>query len=877
MAVSFHPLFGVALVAVGGAVPALAQNVGAASAAAQAQAGPQQGGSPLQEVIVTGIRASLQSAEDIKKNSDQIVDSIVAEDIGKLPDINVADALQRVTGIQIGRDVGEGSIVAIRGLPQILTTLNGREAFTAGGGRTFNFEDVPAELLRGLDVYKSPTANLVEGGLGGTIDLRTRRPFDFKGLELDGSAMGRYADLVEQARPQASGLVSDRWETGIGEVGALLSLAYQDRGYRQDLDSSGAPYLRTDLIPGETVVTPNGSYEPLIVGDRQRTGVDGVMQWRAQDDLLFTGEVDYQGFRIRQDQYGVNIPAPKSATPVAGTFSTFPGTSDFMTGTYANVPFSTFGTSRDITDVNRQYSLNGKWTPGKLTLSTDLSYTRSTDALYYTELDLASTAPTFTQNLATGVPSGTVTGVDTTNPASFHFGPLTRSENHFVGNEKAGQIDAEYGLQGFLSSLMGGFRYGDRRALFTPIRFFVSPATTAATAHPDLFGLTPYTDYFGKTDSSSPFTRAYLTAIPDLLRFNFNGVRNELGITRMPTISPLAVFDIDEKTYAGYLRANYRSALGSLPFDGNLGVRVVRTDEVLVGARPLFVNGTQSGYLSFNQSTDYTDALPSFNFRLHLKDDLQLRLAASKVITRPDFTQLSPSLTLVPANGQASSGNPSLRPLRANQLDASLEWYFRPDSSAYLATFYKKVQGFITTTVTPNVVIDGITYNLAQPSNGADGSIKGAEVGYQQFFTFLPGWWSGFGVQANYTYVKSSAPSSVAGLTTGLPQLSQNSYNVVGIYEKGPVSARLAYNWRSQFYESIFVGTGSLGANPVYRHAYGWLDASVVYDVNHTVALTVEGANLLRTKRQGFYSVETRPNDRTIDDRQILAGVRLHW
>jgi TonB-dependent receptor len=314
-----------------------------------------------------------------------------------------------------------------------------------------------------------------------------------------------------------------------------------------------------------------------------------------------------------------------------------------------------------------------------------------------------------------------------------------------------------------------------------------------------------------------------------------------------------------------------------VPIDGNIGVRVVQTKNSLVGNKANFVNGVQNGFVSINQDSEYTNTLPSLNLRARLKDDLQVRFAASKVITRPDFTQLSPSLTLVPANGQASSGNPDLKPLKADQLDLSLEYYFGRGGSAYAATFYKKVKGFIQTTVTPNVIIDGIPYNLAQPANGKDGTIKGGEIGYQQFFDFLPSWLSGLGAQANYTYVESEAPSSVAGLSSTLPQLSKNSYNLVGIYERGPISGRIAYNWRSKFYESIFVGTGSLGVNPVYRKAYGWLDASVVYDINRNFSVALEGANLLRTKREGFYTVESRPNDRTIDDRQVIAGVRVKW
>ncbi len=829
----------------------------------------------LEEVVVTGIRSSLDSAQEFKRESSQIVDSIVAEDIGKLPDINVSDALQRITGVQIGRDVGEGGTVAIRGLPQVATTLNGRVAFTAGGGRAYNFSDIPAELLKSVNVYKSPTSNLVEGGLGGTIDLRTRKPFDFEGLQLNGSLLGRYADLADETKPQASLLASDRFDTGIGEIGVLVAVAYQDRAYRQDLNSTGAPAPRTDLIPGRTVFSPNGSYEPLINGERKRTGVDTVVQWQATDRMVVAAEFNYQNFETVQDQYGVNMPTNGQA-PIAGSFETFPGTDDFMRGSFSNLPFSTFGVARDVEDTNKMYALNAEWTGERLTLRGDVSYTESTNDLYYTELDLRGVAPTFTQDLSTSVPSAQLIGVDTTSIGAFSFGPLTRSENHFEGDEVATQFDAEFKMdQGFLTSVMAGVRYGDRAAEFTPIRFFVNPPATAASSLSGLVARTPFNDFFSETDSGVPLPRDYLIVPANLLRGNgFDSVRQQLGIAAVPTVSPLSVFDIEEKTLAAYARANFEFDT-AIPIDGNLGVRFVQTDNTLTGNKANFVNGVQQGFVPVNQDSDYNNVLPSLNVRARFTDELQLRFAASKVITRPDFSQLSPSLTLVPANGQATSGNPDLEPLEADQFDLSLEYYFARGASAYIATFYKEVKGFIQTSVTPNVLIDGVLYNLAQPTNGDDGKIKGAEVGYQQFFDFLPGWLDGLGMQANYTYVDSSAPSSVAGLKTTLPQLSKNSYNLIAIYEKGPISTRIAYNWRDDFYESIFVGTGSLGVNPVYRKAYGWLDASFVWDVHENISLALEGANLLRTKRKGFYSVETRPNDRTIDDRQILFGVRV--
>ena len=230
------------------------------------------------DIVVTGIRASLQSAQNIKRNSDKIVDSIVAEDIGKLPDINVAEALQRVSGIQVSRDRGEGGGVAIRGLSQVLTTMNGREVFTAGGGRSFNLQDVPSELLSGIDVYKTPSADLIEGGIGGVIDLRTRKPLDKKGFTFSASARGRYSDLADDVKPMASVLVSNSWDTDAGEFGILVSAAYQERAFATDIINVGAPNGRSDIIAGQTVNTPNGSYQPAIKGNRRRIGVDGIVQ-----------------------------------------------------------------------------------------------------------------------------------------------------------------------------------------------------------------------------------------------------------------------------------------------------------------------------------------------------------------------------------------------------------------------------------------------------------------------------------------------------------------------------------------------------------------------------------------------------------------------
>jgi TonB-dependent receptor len=305
--------------------PAFAQD----AAAEAAQAAPADEGDAI---VVTGIRASLESAQERKRDASQIVDSIVADDIGKLPDMNTTEALQRVSGIQVSRDRGEGGSVAIRGLTQVLATLNGREIFTAGGGRSFNLQDFPAELLAGIDIYKTPSSDLIEGGIGGVIDLRTRMPLDLDNLTISGSLRGRYNDLADKWNPMASGLISTKWAVGDGEMGVLLSGSFQQRSFRADIVSVGAHSRRTDVIAGQDVITPNGTYEPLISGKRTRIGIDGTWQWRPTPDLEFYAQGSYQEFRSIQEQYGLNV-ATNGFPVVAGRGSRFPRPNDLQSGT----------------------------------------------------------------------------------------------------------------------------------------------------------------------------------------------------------------------------------------------------------------------------------------------------------------------------------------------------------------------------------------------------------------------------------------------------------------------------------------------------------------------------------------------------------------
>lgn len=797
------------------------------------------------DIIVVGKRASLSSAEEIKRNKIEIVDSVVADDINKLPDFSVTEALQRITGVQIAQDRGEGTNVAIRGLTQMETTLNGREVFTAGNGRNLDFADIPSEMVAGIDVYKTSSAGQIEGGIGGMVDLRTRRPFDFRGREIVATGRLIHGDLVNQTKPQFSLLASNRWETGdAGEFGALVNVSYQKRAWREDQKSNGNPTAIT--VGGQTVFAPNGSTDTVTLGERERIGASMVLQWRPTDRVNLYTEVHHAQFKTTQDGYQLFVTS--AGTFDAGSVTLFPGTSDVQNISWTNPAVSSWGSARDTVDRTTQLAVGGSWIGDALTLKTDLSYTESHNNLFYSVMTLNGTAASLTQN----VPN--ISSLLT--PPTFTTAGMVYASRPFDGELTAAQLDGEYRLSGaFLDTLSAGVRYAKREATDAPGQVVFSATVPVANGA----GLVITSPYNG-----------YLVGDPSAAR-DVGAVYNGLGIaTPIPSGNPLGTWTIREDTLSGYLMTKFKAE--SRPFDGNLGLRVVRTREQVVGNQSDPATG---GVLPVDVGHDYLDTLPSMNLRYEPANGLYLRGAASKTLTRPDFNQLSPSLTLNGVQQTGSAGNPDLRPIRADNYDVALEKYFSRTTSVYVTGFKKRVDGFLTTVSNPETY-GGVTYQVSRPQNTNPGDIKGVEVGYQQFYDFLPGWMSGLGLQANYTWIDSRTPSSILGQDVPLQNLSKRSANVIGMYEKGPVSARLAYNWRDKFLSGITNVVG-VGALPVYMKAYGWLDASFSYRFDKQLSLAIEGTNLLRTVRSAYYGVETRPQGSWVNDRQISATLTVHF
>lgn len=819
--------------------------------------------SSLPAVIVTGMRASLANAQEIKREKIEIVDSIVAEDIGKLPDQNVTDALSRIAGVQILRDRGEGAGIAIRGLTQVETLMNGREIFTAGTTRTVDFADLPSVMLSGIDVYKTSSAKLLEGGIGGTVDLRTPRPFDFKASKVSGSVRAMHDDLVKKTEPQYALLASSRWQTeNWGDVGLLLGAAWQKRAWREDQLSMGNPQARTDIIPGQTVIAANGISSSTSMGSRERSAFDAVLQWRPNDTLELYAEGNYSRFKTKQDTYQINIGS--SATFVPGSPVLVPGSNILQSITWTNAPISILSFARDTVDENRQVAVGGTWKEKDTTLKADLSRTKSYSNLFFAGTILSGTAANFTQNTGGGTPSGSVSGTNLQDPANFNYTGLMYRVRPYEGDLTALRLDGEQIIGGsFIDALSAGIRLARRNGgngkglIFGDVTL---PAPIAAGGMPGYTTGWPGGNYF--------FGDGFVVSDPGWAR-NPGGMYSDFGVmTPLPDAgNPLGIWHIKEDTQAAYAMADFHGA--DVQLDGNAGLRIVHTGGHVTG------NQTApggSGTVPIQVDSSYTDFLPSFNLRHAISEQTQLRAAWSKTITRQNLDQLSPSLILNrnsvnPALNQGSAGNPNLKPIRANNLDIALENYFAPIGSVTLTGFYKGVDGFVVNTSAPEMH-NGEIYQISRPQNANPADIKGAELGYQQFYDALPG----YGLRATYTYVDSSTPNAALHGSIPLPNLSRNSYNLIGMYELNDLSVRIAYNWRSTFLSGVNSYAG-VGALPVYTKSYGWLDASLSYRIDKKITLVLEGNNLLRTVRRSYLVDESRPYSVIVNDRQFAVGL----
>jgi iron complex outermembrane receptor protein len=905
-----------------------------ASPALARQAAPQPApAEAVSEVVVTGVRASLRSAQAIKRNADQIVDSVQAQDIGKLPDANTTEALQRITGVQIQRRYGEGATdfdhrtqpaVTVRGLTQVQNFLDGRAVYSASGGRAFDLEGVPPELLSGIDVYKNAPSNIIEGGVGGAVNLRTRRPFDAAGRVLSATLRGNYYDRVDKNGGSISGLYSDRFDTRIGEIGVLLNAVWSKSQYRQDGLLAG-PFA--PVQPGSIAGAPANAQIPYgfeiydDTGDRKRLGIAAAVQWQASDDLLVTAQYQRTKYKFnRTGAYYYDYNNRQNVLDDAGNVTSYgtdplPGAAfEFNDEGYAtkgslqNQTFETGRYDQQLWSTSQNFTLNAAWqATDRLKANFDAQYLKSSYnadrnghilSLYNQVGQNGLTAPhksIVDFDLTGKYPRWDVRDPSVlTNPANYTLPYIVDSLQRNDADTLALAADFDYDVgDGLITKLRGGARYSDSsvdlRGTWHGLCVTVlgadpdcsAPTGTALVPlsnFPQLAMPGPSKDWFdGNTVKGGLLYPAFPAG---------GGVREQtgalfalLGAQMQDHFNPRDINSQTEKTYSGWAVADYETEVGGVRLDGGLGLRVVKTEATSSGTQ-FNADGTTQ---PISVDKTYTRALPSFNLRARFTDSLQARLAFSKGLARPNFDQLSTNLTLnkpdpnQPDQLTASSGNPLLNPIESDNYDLTMEWYFSSTGSLTAGVFYKKVDGFLANGVVDRTY-NGQSYAVSTVLNTGKGTVKGVELGYQQFFDFLPGLLSGLGVQANYTYVDSSVSNPFAEEGTDIPKqlplekLSKNSYNLIGLYEKGPVSARVAWNWRSSYLDQT-TGSGANG-KAQYARPYASLDASLSYDVNEHIAVSVDAVNLNNRMNVLYIGTSAAPLQYQLNDRRFGVSLR---
>lgn len=910
------------------ATPALAQSEPGAAGPAGAQvdpAGPTAGPAAGDDIVVTGIRASLASALELKRDTVGIVDAISAKDIGEFPDANIAESLQRITGVSVDRVNGEGRGITVRGLgPEFNTVLlNGRLLSTEGGGRSFSFDILSSELITGAEVYKSSEARLQEGGIGSTVILRTARPTDRAGFHMAGSVAGRHDNTSDRITPVVSGVISASNEDRT--FGVLASFIYDKRISRlsnvstdgwitnQNIDTNNDGVkdtrpVQADGSRAQGVALPRTVNFTSTRNDRERIGGTFAVDYVASDTLKFAFDALY----TQQKTASVTNQLGYYTDPDRITSATFNDNRTVTSFTVLPATATAGLASDNILATNpqnaRTYQLgiNAEWKPAEaLTLVFDAAHSNTrndSDQLFYVVgTRQIGVTPTFTLAGPDGLPS--ITNTLATNDKSaprLHCCSERGGRNRDTVNQAS--VDATWDIGTVLDKLQGGLLFTNRKKT-TVVRESPEPLGCFYCGYQALAPGSLFTDFTANvqgrnltwlTYDRDALVRYYgsdaaVSQISDVDARNrflavYRGNNNSLD----PIDRDRGSGTVRENTFSGYLQASFKGDFGSSRWTAMAGARLVHTDVYATGYSVTLLNIIQnpadptaavpvySPTVPVDARNKYTYILPTLNFRLDITDQLTARLAGSRTLTRPTLSRLGLSQDFVfrpPASNTVSGGNPFLKPFLAWNADASLDYYFSRTSYASLAGFYKKLENFIISGQQPEEYF-GLTFLANRPYNAQKGDVYGLEAAIQTTFDFLPAPLDGFGASANYTMVKSSIRFD--------PSLSNQSFNVEGLsdtanvvlfYEKDGFQLRGAYNWRAPFLRQTF-GPQS---QPENIFGYDQIDLSGSARINSNVSAFFEVLNLTNAKFRSYSRFEERLITVSDQGRRISLGLRASF
>ena len=886
----------------------------------------------VEVIIVRGIRGSMQQSLERKRQADHFVDAITAEDIGAFPEQNLAEALQRVSGVAIDRKSGEGKFVSVRGLgPQFVqTTIGGRVSASNnapgshdGRGQTnpksrvVGFDAFQTGLVQAVEVHKSPRADHVEGGLGGFVDIQPRKPLDLGERHIALALDSTVNELADDTAPGVFGLYSD---TLTDTVGFMVSAQWDNRVFRSDSVHHNG-YINNPL----PVVIPNpddpdnpmnlgtGYYPKQVHGelhltDRDRLNISSALQFRPSDrvdvtlDMLYTSnvasETDYwRSFRLSQGHNRITA-ATRTDDNGTGIFT--------MVSTSGAGAFMQHATE-EVENVAVNYGANLKFqATDSLYFNVDVAVSDTEAPIMNRDALMRNTRAqmTYHQNGPGEIPS--LTSTSPLNDPSFYSVVKQSVQDHIVDDSNIQfRADATYELDGgWLDTVQVGFRtYSQERrdrSRYLNSRAFINDPISEFGGGLEFPANSDFLDAIG-ADLPNPVLSPPFHALQDTFTTRADEIRAGGGFNTGTGKSldeyTSGRFNEDvnheDDSTAFYAMVTFSGELGDIPYSGNAGVRYVENDTSSEGqvAQPYAIDFSDEtapeiliGAPEFiSQGHAYDHLLPSFNMRLDPRDDLVVRISLAKVMSRPDFGRTRPNLSVQARNRTMRGGNAELDPTTGVQFDLAVEWYFADYSILSVGLFTKDMEGFIQDDFEvvpfPNI-IDPITRQPLvlehfTPLNTADSSLRGLELSFQRTMEgLLPAPFDGLGVIANYTLINSGSDfvSQKTNASYSVPGLSDNTVNLTVFYEKGPWSGRISHNFRDEFLDNIGV---AWQPHPTFVEPYSQLDAAFGYAPNDRLKFAIEAINLTDENVYYYHRLGTGTQDHFAG--AINAGRRFQF
>ncbi len=876
----------VSVMAVAAAAPALAQDSNA-----------------VEQVVVTGIRASLLQSIESKRRADAIVDVVTAEDVGKFPSSNVAEALTIVPGVTVDRAFGQGEKVSILGTDPALnrTLLNGQTVASAdwfildSPGRTFNYALLAPQIVGKVDVYKSPEARIDEGSIGGTVIVNTRKPLDLKSGLIAGAVSYLYNDRSKKGDAQGSLLVS--WKNADQTFGASFSVQRAEDQLRRDGVESygtiaanqwagGNPDNPVDsrtkgctgtcastLTSNLTARSPNAFGASYFEQDRTRTTYTTSLQYKPTDQLSF----EFNWLKIKADYDNTN----QSMYAFQGNTWNSLGALTGITVNNGVVTKASFNNALSVLDVQYReaalksdtYHLKGGYKGDGWDLSGEIGKSTADGGtkrqVFLEFLNWAN----YTVDIS-GAPKSPGSLTYTTNvmgnPAAFATDPGWSGNlvsKPTSDQEKYAQIDLGKDFDGVIQRVQVGYK---RREHETGQQY-AGIAITGVAAPASLFSPSEVPSNYlkGFDGVGDQMKNRFRISGPSMVSYVESGKWLAAGASLpQPSIFAAAEFtagnwNIQENIDAAYAQANFKAD----NIRGNFGVRYVKTSVNSAGyvCKPGAPCNKAADWTWQVTKKSYDNVLPSVNIIVDAREDLVFRFAAAQVIARPNYADMTNYFWLSDGILTGGGGNPALEPYKSSNFNASAEWYFQPQAILSAEVFYKDISNYILQRTQPESYFNQsqgkvTTYQISRPFNAGSAEVKGLAVAYQQNFAY------GFGLLANYTYADAKGQDDAP-----LPYSSKNQVNVSPFYENGPFSARATFTWRSKYFTGVDRGDN------MFVRASKTLDVTAGYAVTKNITASVSAQNLLDSEYYAYANTTALPRGVYRTGRKLQATLNVSF